>query len=166
MQTVRMRTRVAEIAALLISIALVLTLLPARQAAAATSSAGTSSTFTSSVESEQSFRTLMNAERVKRDRRRMKMIEQLSAVARQHSSEMAGTGGIFHNTNLAGDLTQVSWSIAGENVGVGYTVGSLHNMFMQSAPHRKNILRRSFNRVGVGVVAADNRIWVTVVFAG
>ncbi len=155
MQTVRIRTRVAELAALLISVALVLTLLPARQAAAATSAV-----------TELSFRSLMNAERIERGRRRMKMNAKLSAVAREHSSEMAGTGGIFHNPNLAGDLTQVSWAIAGENVGVGYTVGSLHDMFMQSAPHRKNILRRSFNRVGVGVVTADNRIWVTVVFAG
>lgn len=155
MKTVRLRTRVAEMAALLISVALVLTLLPARQAAAATS-----------LETEKSFRMLMNAERVERGRKRMKMNEQLSAVARTHSGDMAGSGGIFHNTNLAGDLSQVSWAIAGENVGVGYSVTSLHQMFMQSAPHRKNILRRSFNRVGVGVVTADDRIWVTVVFAG
>ena len=156
MKTVRIRTRVAEMAALLISVALVLTLLPARQAAASTAM----------LETEQSFRSLMNVERVERGRRRVKMNSHLSEVAREHSADMAGSGGIFHNTDLAGDLTQVSWAIAGENVGVGYSVDSLHNMFMQSAPHRKNILRRSFNRVGVGVVAADDRIWVTVVFAG
>jgi uncharacterized protein YkwD len=139
--------------ALLISSFLLLLLVPARHALAADVT-------------EESFRSLMNAERVERNRGRLKMQEALVAVARQQSGAMANSGSIFHNPDLANDLNQVSWSIAGENVGVGNSVDSLHQAFMNSAPHRKNIVRRVFKRVGVGVVTADGRIWVTVVFAG
>ena len=139
--------------ALLITSFLLLLLVPARQALAADVT-------------EESFRSLMNAERVDHNRRRLKMQETLVAVAREQSADMAQAGSIFHNPELANDLGQVSWSIAGENVGVGGSVETLHEAFMNSPPHRKNIMRRSFKRVGVGVVTADGRIWVTVVFAG
>ena len=94
------------------------------------------------------------------------MQEPLVLVARQQSADMADSGSIFHNPDLANDLGTISWSIAGENVGVGGSVETLHEAFMNSPAHRKNIMRKSFKRVGVGVVTADDRIWVTVVFAG
>ncbi len=148
------RPRALWLVALLLTSLLVLMLLPSRPAHAAV------------APPERSFRYLMNGERAKRARPRLRMNRRLVNVARTQSREMASSGAIYHNPDLASDLSGVSWSVAGENVGVGNSVESLHQAFMDSAGHRKNVLRRSFRKVGVGVVAADGRIWVTVVFAG
>jgi uncharacterized protein YkwD len=156
------RHRALQATALLLSSFLLLFLLPARDAEAARRKKS-SVTY---AESERSFRYLMNVERTGGKRSRLRMNASLVIVAREQSEDMADSGGIFHNPDLASDLRQVSWSIAGENVGVGSTVESLHQAFMDSAPHRKNVMRKAFKRVGVGVVTADGRIWVTVVFAG
>lgn len=87
-------------------------------------------------------------------------------VARAWSQRMAGAGQISHNPNLAAEVSAwvtSQWSRIGENVGVGYGVSSLHDAFMASSGHRANILG-DYNRVGVGVVMASGRMWVTVVF--
>ena len=57
-----------------------------------------------------------------------------------------------------------AWRSIGENVGVGDSVSSLHSAFMGSSGHRANILKPSYNRVGVGVVMDGSKIWVTVRF--
>jgi uncharacterized protein YkwD len=47
------------------------------------------------------------------------------------------------------------------------TPAQLENSWMSSAPHRDNILSRSFNVVGVGTFRGpDGRLWVTAVFGG
>jgi hypothetical protein len=38
--------------------------------------------------------------------------------------------------------------------------------FMRSDPHRDNILRRGYRRVGIGVHAYDGFLWVTLIFVG
>jgi hypothetical protein len=69
---------------------------------------------------------------------------------------------LFHNPNL-GSVTS-GWSALAENVGVGADVDRLHEAFMDSDGHRKNILG-DYNYVGVGVVTeSDLKMWVTVVF--
>jgi hypothetical protein len=90
-----------------------------------------------------------------------------SNVARDWSLRMASSGSLAHNPNLASDVsTRVTndWTRLGENVGVGYSISSLHSAFMNSSAHRANILG-DFNRAGVGVAYdSTGRIWVTVVF--
>ena len=113
------------------------------------------------------LRALINQERAEEGRRRLDVGGRLARVAQDHSAEMAGTGRLYHNPDLARDLRSVSFRIAGENVGVGGSIESLHDAFMDSPPHRRNVLRRSFHKIGVGVVyGADGRLWVTVVFSG
>jgi uncharacterized protein YkwD len=51
-----------------------------------------------------------------------------------------------------------------ENVGVGDTLGKVHNALMASSSHRKNILSSRFRTVGVGVVRSGGRVWVTQLF--
>ena len=46
----------------------------------------------------------------------------------------------------------------------GFTVRGLHRQFMQSAPHRANILDPRMRQVGVGIVRRDGALWVTEVF--
>jgi len=88
----------------------------------------------------------------------------LVAIARRHSQRMASSGTIFHNGNLANEAPS-DWQSLGENVGMGPSCSDIHNAFMNSASHRKNILDPKFNFVGVGVVtASDGTLYVTEVF--
>jgi len=90
----------------------------------------------------------------------------LRQMADEHSEDMAREGRIFHTTNLAYQLRTVSWSVAGENVGAGLKVRRLFEAFMDSAPHRANILNRDFRRVGIGIYRHDGYIWMTLIFVG
>lgn len=88
----------------------------------------------------------------------------LVSIARRHSSRMASSGSIYHNSNLPNEAPN-DWQSLGENVGMGPECGEIHTAFMNSPSHRKNILDRSYNYVGVGVVVAgDGTIYVTEVF--
>ena len=69
---------------------------------------------------------------------------------------------LHHTPNLGQRVT--NWTMLGENVGYGGTVGSLHTTFMRSAPHKRNILTRQFKFVGVATKKAHGYLWVTVVF--
>jgi uncharacterized protein YkwD len=90
---------------------------------------------------------------------------ELSVVARRHSMAMARSGELFHTTDVDVYLHGIAWHIWGENV--GYTprdVASVQQAFMDSLPHRENILNRSFRRVAIGAVRVDGTLWVTVFF--
>ncbi|HEX5937758.1 MAG TPA: CAP domain-containing protein [Actinomycetota bacterium] len=108
----------------------------------------------------------MNSARNDRDLARLDMTWELRKLANAHSKEMAGAGRIFHSASLGTTLRTVSWRLAGENVGVGKTMWTLYDAFMDSAPHRANILGGSFRRVGVGFYARDGFYWVTLIFVG
>ena len=109
---------------------------------------------------------LMNETREAHHTRRLFLDKRLSWIARQHSKQMAGSGYIFHSRSLTSPLRTVRWTIAGENVGYGSTVCSLFRAFMNSAPHRENILRKSFHRVGLGLYRKHGYIWATMIFYG
>jgi uncharacterized protein YkwD len=108
----------------------------------------------------------MNSARDNRDVSRLDMTWRLRRLANRHSHEMAEEGRIFHSASLAGTLRYVSWRVAGENVGVGASMWRLYEAFMDSSPHRANILDGRFRRVGVGVFAHDGFLWVTMIFVG
>lgn len=86
----------------------------------------------------------------------------LVAVARAQATRMADSGTLFHNPNLTTDVT--NWRWVGENVGYGPDALTVHVAFMQSAPHRANILDRDYTEVGIGAVVVDGRVWVAEVF--
>ncbi len=118
-------------------------------------------------EDESSFRGYINGARMNHGLRTLHMGNRLVTIARRHSAEMAQANSLYHNPNLATDLRTVQFSIAGENVGVGPSLPILHDAFMASAPHRENVLRPQFEKVGVGVATGgDGRIWITIVFSG
>ena len=77
---------------------------------------------------------------------------------------MASKGTIFHTSNLAYLLRNFSWTWAGENVGMGPTIDTLHRAFMASLHHRQNNLNGRFHRVGVGVVWKNGIAFITVDF--
>lgn len=86
----------------------------------------------------------------------------LADDARRHSNSMAERGELYHSGNL-GSVTS-GWTGLGENVGVGLDVSSLHQAFMNSSGHRRNILG-DYNYVGIGVTVDDDGfMWVTAIF--
>ena len=111
------------------------------------------------------LRSLMNATRRDYRRPRLRSNQRLARVALSHARKMASQSLLHHNTRLSRRLRTYNWSLLGENVGMGESPSSLHRAFMNSRPHRKNILRRKFRRVGVGAVSSAGRMWVVVVFS-
>ena len=119
--------------------------------------------FASSEESR--FTSLTNRERTSRGGRSLVTKSDLVSIARRHSRRMAERGYIYHNDNLPNEVGG-DWQMLGENVGRGGSVDAIHNAFMNSAPHRRNILESRFNQVGIGTyIASDGRIYVTEIFA-
>jgi uncharacterized protein YkwD len=109
---------------------------------------------------------LVNDVRDRNDRRLLRVDRQLSRYAVRHSRLMAEAGYLFHTTDLASRLEGRSWSIGGENVGFASSLRAVMGNFMDSAPHRRNILRRGFVHAAVGVVKSDGSLWVTTIFYG
>ena len=109
---------------------------------------------------------LINDDRADRDRPTLKLDLELSRYARKHSQDMADAGELFHTSDLAAKLKGKSWSIGGENVGMGPSLPDLEDMFMASTPHRRNILNREFDHFAVGVVESGGNVWVTVILYG
>lgn len=146
---------------IIVSLLLLSTLVAGSAAAAAPASATT--TFTRSA-SEARMGLLINRARWAAGRSGLAYSVLLSRRARAHSALMASTGGIFHTTNLAAVFSGFSWTIGGENVGMGPSMDALHAAFMASLHHRENNLDRRFHRFGIGVVWKNGVAFVTVDF--
>jgi hypothetical protein len=112
--------------------------------------------------SEDSLLSRINEERGSRGLAALVSHWDLVDDAEAHSELMMATDNLHHNANLSGVTT--GWVALGENVGLGPGVGSIHTAFMNSSPHRGNVLG-DFTHVGIGAVReSENKLWVTVVF--
>jgi uncharacterized protein YkwD len=85
---------------------------------------------------------------------------QLTDVARAWAATMADAGSISHRPDLVA-VAPSTWTRLGENVGVGPDAETIHNAFVASPGHYKNLVDPSFTTVAVGVVVRDGRIYVT-----
>lgn len=114
---------------------------------------------------EWDFLNLVNRERYGAGLPPLGMSPNARNVARAWSGRMTESGDLAHNPNFSGQIAQVipNWRRAGENVGVGGGVSSLHRAFMNSSGHRANILG-DWQWAGVGVRWQDGTLWVTVNF--
>lgn len=111
--------------------------------------------------SEKRFARLINQARTATS---LRLDPELSKVAKKHTREMVRANSLHHTPSNVLRRRVTNWVELGENVGVGSTVVSLHNAFMNSPAHRDNIVRSSYRYVGVGVIKKDGRMWVTVIF--
>jgi uncharacterized protein YkwD len=96
---------------------------------------------------------------------KLRLNRELSVIARRHSMAMARSGELFHTADADDYLHGIDWHTWGENV--GYTpqdIASIEEAFMDSPPHRENILNRGFREVAIGSVRVDGTLWVTVFF--
>ena len=138
------------VAALLLSLLLVHVQLPPPAAAAVLPTA------------EAEFLCSINAERQKVGLPGLRVVSELTDNARAHSVRMADAARLYHNPNLASEVS--NWRVLAENVGRGQSVVSLHQALMDSRGHRANILNTSVTEVGIGVEARGSTLWVTQVF--
>jgi hypothetical protein len=86
---------------------------------------------------------------------------ELTDVARRWAEKMASVDEISHNPNLAKQVA-ADWQKLGENVGVGMTVAKLHDAFVRSPAHYRNLVDPDFTHVGVAVVIGrDGALFTT-----
>jgi len=96
----------------------------------------------------------------------------LSEVAAGHAREMYVEGYFSHHspkTGTVGDRLEtagITYSRAGENLALAATVTRVHDGLLGSPPHRENILRPEFRRVGVAVITGPLGLMTVQVFTG
>lgn len=115
---------------------------------------------------EGEFLSKINASRAAAGLAPLQVDSGLRAHARNHTQDMIAADGIPHSSSeelIAAAGT--GWEMLAENVGRGNTPSSLHDAFMASPDHKKNIMG-NYNYVGIGTAigAHDGRLYVTVVF--
>jgi hypothetical protein len=137
--------------AMLAAIVTLVVLLPVASAQASTS------------DLEKDFADLIARERADAGLQELARFSDLTAGARGQAADIGEAGRLFHNPDLAQVAT--GWYKLGENVGLGYSVESLHSAFMASPGHRANVLDPVYDHLGVGVVLVGNQIYVAMVFA-
>jgi hypothetical protein len=86
----------------------------------------------------------------------------LTAQARAWSANMSANG-LRENPDEASGAP-AGWTVLGENVGTGSSVGDVEAAFVHSAAHYANLVGPRFNLVGVGVVVSNGALWVTEEF--
>ena len=96
----------------------------------------------------------------------------LAEVAMGHAMDMYTNGFVSHvspTTGTVGDrvrAARIPLSVIGENLALAATPRAVHSGFMESDGHRANILRASFDRVGVAAVDGPLGLMVVQVFGG
>jgi len=109
---------------------------------------------------------LLNRVRRQHDLPVLRINRELSTHAWRHSKRMARGARLFHTDDLYRVVRSYHPYCWGENVGMARYLTTVRRLWMHSADHRANILKRSFHRIGVGVVKARGSVWVTTIFYG
>lgn len=100
--------------------------------------------------------------------------EKLIKIAREHSLEMARQGFISHELP-SGDLHarmsrgSFDYEIARENIAASSSVTIAQSAFVESAPHKRNLLSSDIERIGIGIIRCppprDKQLFITQIFA-
>lgn len=106
---------------------------------------------------------LTNAERVKHNLSPLTWDERVRITARKHSDDMAANA-YFSHTNPKGQdpfdrmaADQITFILAGENLAYGqFSSIFAHEGLLNSLGHRKNILEKDYEYLGVGVAFNTN----------
>jgi len=86
----------------------------------------------------------------------------LAAAARLHAMRMAQRNTLSHQfageepLQIRASQAGARFSLIAENVAEGPTPQGLHTQWMNSAPHRANLLDRDLNSIGIAVVQSGN----------
>jgi len=88
----------------------------------------------------------------------------LVTYAQGQAQAIASAGQLFHS-----DISVLlgAWNTAGENVGFGPSVGTVHDAFVNSPHHYENLVNPAFTHIGIAtVIDGSGRIWTSHNFAG
>lgn len=110
------------------------------------------------VPQEDQMQGLVNDTRASRGLTTLPTNEGLRWMARRQAQAMSAAGNIYHTADLAGaaNAQNLDWLNLGENVGIGPSVQAVQEAFLNSPGHLANIVKPSYNAVGVGATA-DSR---------
>jgi uncharacterized protein YkwD len=141
---------------------------PARQTsnAPATTAAPTTQPRAASVPANNVDEFLLkaiNGERSARGLAPLRLDPTLSKLAQNWSAKMGANGAMSHS----GTGIPSGFNAFGENVlkaSSGTTAGAMHNMWLASAGHRKQILQPGFDRVGIAAVCVNGSVYATEMF--
>jgi cysteine-rich secretory family protein len=95
----------------------------------------------------------------------------LAAAARQHAQRMAQTNTLSHQFPGEPPVQQratqagARFSLIAENVAEGPSAAHLHQQWMNSAPHRANLLDPELNAVGIAVVQSGGTLFAVEDFS-
>jgi uncharacterized protein YkwD len=106
---------------------------------------------------------MLNRARASHHAPALRLNKDMSSIAWHHSWRMMRAGTLFHTENLTACILNhtdaTSW---GEDIAVGPTISSVDGAWMNSPPHRSNILNGGFHRIGIGIVLSGGRYWMTI----
>jgi len=122
---------------------------------------------------ERTLIDLTNQERKKENLPPLRTSEALSKVARDHSANMAKQGKMEHVLDGKNPMQrikasgyQAAWG--GENIAGGdeeWPLADVMDAWMKSPPHRKNILMKEYQEIGLGNVRTkDGKMYITQLF--
>ncbi|MCG8502948.1 MAG: CAP domain-containing protein [Firmicutes bacterium] len=109
-------------------------------------------------EEAQRMLNLINAERAKAGAQPLKFDKEVMRVAQIKAQDMVDQNYFSHNSPIYGspfnmlNSFKVSYRTAGENLAGNRSVEAAHNSLMNSQGHRRNILNKGFNLIGIGIV--------------
>jgi hypothetical protein len=120
--------------------------------------------------------TRVNRERITRNLPPLALNAQLTLAAQNHASEIARTGNYGHigaDGSMASDRAAragygaYSWGRRiGENWAHYFDAPTALGMWMESAPHRANILHALYREIGIGIAPSQNGLTIFVLVFG
>ena len=101
---------------------------------------------------------LINRERLAAGLPSLGLDDEVTKIAARWSRDMAAEGRLSHNDDYFSpeSLKALNATVLGENVAYADTVETIHEILMKSPPHRRNILHRDYQLVGIAAVVADD----------
>ncbi len=121
-------------------------------------------------EAEQELFGLVNEERREAGLEPLGWCDKCAVVARRHSKDMYVQGYFSHVDDDGVDpfdrmrKARVAYASAGENLAIAPDARAAHHGLMASPDHRANIMRASFDEVGIGIYSGPYGLMCTQVF--
>jgi hypothetical protein len=120
---------------------------------------------------EDSLLNSANRERVSRGLPALRWDDTLAAAARDHAQLMARSNALSHQfpgePSLKDRTRQAGahYSVIAENVAEGPSPAVIHSEWMNSAPHRANLLDPELNAIGIAVVRSGDMLFAVQDFS-
>ena len=115
---------------------------------------------------------LLNSDRIRYSLAPLTIDPELSRIARIKSEDMRDNQYFAHTSPTYGNIRKMlahfgyEYAAASENIAHHATIEKAQAAFLSSPGHRKNILHKTFTKVGIGI-AADKKghVYLTQIFA-